>query len=93
MIVCVERSVRVTITLPLELREEVERARTNRRQSRSSYIAGSLRATLAAEAAAAKEEAWLAGYRRQPLTATEQELGAYGLEQVAAHEEPAADSR
>lgn len=66
-----QKSMRVTITLPADLNRAVERARRTRHLSRSSLIADAVRKQLAAEAEDAKERAWIEGYQRAPQTEEE----------------------
>ena len=69
-----QRSMRVTITLPAELSVAVERARRARHLSRSALITEAVRLQLAAQAEEAREQAWIEGYGRTPEAESEAEF-------------------
>ena len=71
MIVFIMQYERITITLPLELRDEVDRAADAAGLSRSAEITYLLRRQFAAETEAQQERRWLQGYEEQPLSEDE----------------------
>lgn len=65
------RTAKVTISLPVELLEEVERAQQQRGETRSEFIRRALEQDLRAERARAKVEQYIRGYLEQPETPEE----------------------